>query len=272
MSKIPVAALIADFRRMLRERWAYGADTKTGQVDCSGAFVWAYRQHGRSVYHGSNRMARVEVERLIPIGEATPAPGMAAFKRRAPGERGYALPSGYRPGGAHHTGDLNDYYHVGLIDEDASRVLNAQSHATGFVASPIAQGWSHVGYLRQVDYGSEGANPMTTMNIYAANGKAVNLRGGPSATAARVAQLPVGTPVALLAMHGDWAEVTAGARRGYVLAEYLAPADRACSAPQAEGQTLADRACPAPQAEGQLLLDRVSALEARVAALEGGGA
>ena len=244
-SRIPASALIADFQTMLAERWAYGAATKRGQVDCSGAFVWAYQQHGHSVYHGSNRMARVEVEALIPMAEATPEPGMAAFKRRAPGDRGYALPASYQPGGAHHNGDLGDYYHVGLVDADTSRVLNAQSSSTGFVASPISQNWTHVARLRQVDYGPKEEIPLTTMEIFAENGKAVNLRQSPSAAAARVAQLPVGTRVEVRGEAGDWAQVTAGTRQGYVMRAYLRD--------------------PVPTAE-----ERLTRLEERVAALEGG--
>ena len=82
-SKIPVTTLIADFQLMKSQHWAYreGA-AQSGEVDCSGAFVWAYRQHGISIYHGSNRMARVEVAALIPINVANVVPGMAAFKHR----------------------------------------------------------------------------------------------------------------------------------------------------------------------------------------------
>lgn len=228
---------------MLAERWRYGASTQTGQVDCSGAFVWAYRQHGRDLYHGSNRMAREEVIELLPIGSATVVPGMAAFKRRDPDKTGYSLPASYKPGGSHFNGDLGDYYHVGLIDADTSRVLNAQSAATGFVASPIEQNWSHVAYLRQVDYGPKEEIPTTTLTIHADNGKPVNLRKTPSTTAARLTQLPVGTTVQLIAEEGDWAKVTVSGHVGYVMKAYLSSGT---------------------------LEERLTRLEARVTALEGG--
>lgn len=247
MRKIPVSDLLADFRRMLSERWAYGAETRTGQVDCSGAFVWSYQRHGHSLYHGSNRMAREEVEALIPIGEATLVPGMAAFKRREPGASGYALPSSYKPGGAHFSGDLADYYHVGLIDEDTSRVLNAQSASTGFVASPITQNWSHVARLSRVDYGPREEISTTQLTIHADNGKAVNLRAAPSTGAARLAQLPVGTAVELIAEAGDWAQVNASGKAGYVMRAYL-------------------------REPSLTLEERLTRLEARVTALEGGDA
>ena len=227
MSKIPVASLIADFRRMLAEHWAYGAETKTGQVDCSGAFVWSYQQHGHNLYHGSNRMARVEAEELIPIGEAIVVPGMAAFKRREPGASGYALPSSYKQGGAHYNGDLGDYYHVGLVDEDTSRVLNAQSTSTGFVASSISQNWTHVAFLKQVDYVGEATDPVdatssATAVIVAASGKTVNLRKTASKSASLVERVPIGQTVTLRGPECDgWYPVRWGKREGWVMAEFL---------------------------------------------------
>ncbi len=156
MSKIPASAILADFQRMFQERWAYVAGkAETGQVDCSGAFVWSYKQHGCRIYHGSNRIARTEVDALIPIDQATLVPGMIAFKSRSKGLfSGWSLPDDYKPGGDHYNGDLTDYYHVGLVGNDTTQVLNAQSSTTGFVSSNIRKGnWSHVAYLKQVDYG-----------------------------------------------------------------------------------------------------------------------
>ena len=159
MDKIPVANILADFQRMEREHWKYSSDTALGQVDCSGAFVWSYKQHGLSIYHGSNRIARRYVLDLVPYANAKAqgliVPGIAAFKTRRPGDPKYALPSSYRKGGAYYNGDLLDYYHIGLVDEDTGYVLNAQGTATGFVRSPITQNWSHVALLKDVAYDGE---------------------------------------------------------------------------------------------------------------------
>lgn len=223
MDKIPVSDLIADFQMMERENWSYGADTRRGNVDCSGAFVWAYQQHGHSIYHGSNRMARVEVEQLIPIDQAVIVPGMAAFKHRLPDEKNYALPFTYKPVGSNYTGDLADYYHVGLVDEDTSRVLNARSTEDGFVASPITQNWSHVGYLTQVDYGDIKEDiPMseiTTATVVADSGSTVNMRDKPDG--ALIDRVPVGATVTVSGHHDGWSRIAYNGQAGWMMDKYL---------------------------------------------------
>lgn len=223
MDKIPVRDLIADFRLMQRENWSYGADTRRGNVDCSGAFVWAYQQHGHSIYHGSNRMARVEVERLIPIDQAVIVPGMAAFKRRLPDEKNYALPLTYKPVGSNYNGDLADYYHVGLVDDDTSRVLNAQGTATGFASSPITQNWTHVGYLTQVDYGTTKEDtPMdeiTTAVVMADSGSTVNLRDKPDG--ALIDRVPVGATVTVSGHQDGWSRIAYNDQAGWMMDQYL---------------------------------------------------
>ena len=176
-------------------------------------------------------MARVEVVALIPIGSAKLVPGMAAFKRHNPGESGYNLPSGYKPGQPYYNGDLSDYYHVGLVDTDVTRVLNAQGRATGFVSSPISQNWSYVALLKQVDYGSAdvpAASPVQpdagTATVYAANGKPVRLRKTPSKELPYLAEVPVGERVILRGLdQNGWTPVTYKGRDGYMMSEFLLP-------------------------------------------------
>jgi len=242
-------ALIADFQTMFRDRWGYIPATagevwtqgkqdratsemvrKYGQqwvghrvADCSGAFVWAYKQHGLSIYHGSNRIARKYVAELLPIAQARP--GMAAFKARRPGEQQYDLPAEYRQGGQYYTGDLNDYYHIGLIDTDPRYVLNSRSTASGFVRSKLADGWDCCGYLKAVTY--EGSDEPVQEILYQAtvvssNGKPVNLRAAPSKQAQIMARIPVGTLAEVLNEYDEtWAEICCNGRAGYMMREFL---------------------------------------------------
>ena len=122
--------------------------------DCSGAFVRAYRERGLSIYHGSNRIAREHVAELLPMEAA--APGMAVFKARKPGEKGYALPAEYRKGGKRCNDDLNDYYHIGLVDADGRHVLHCANTREGFLRSGIGQDWHAAAKLKQVEYAASG--------------------------------------------------------------------------------------------------------------------
>lgn len=157
MDKIPSMALVRQSQRMWAEDWRYvwGGSSKD-KIDCSGVLVYVYRQFGKKIYHGSNRIARVHVERLIPIDEALRdgliVPGMAAFRSRAPGDAKYELAAKYKPGGDHYNGDVNAYYHIGVVDEDVGYVLNAAGTRDDFERHPIREGWSHVARLLDVDY------------------------------------------------------------------------------------------------------------------------
>lgn len=251
MSSIPVSGLIGLFQRMQKEHWGYEwGVAKEGCVDCSGAFAWAYKQYGKSIYQGSNRIARSYAVELLPISAAKP--GMAAFKARAPTENGYALPAEYKQGGKRYNGDLRDFHHIGLVDEDTRYILNAQSTKTGFVRSPISQGWDCVAYLKAVDYGTitKGDDGMQTMVVTADSGSTVNLRARPDKNAAVLVKVPIGETVQVLTISGGWATIQRGGVTGYMMEQYL-KAQKVVSTP---GSVEA----------------RLAALEARVTALEGG--
>lgn len=259
MAKIPVSLLIADFRRMTQENWRYVAGSaSTGEVDCSGAFVWAYRQHGCSIYHGSNRIARTEVIQLMKIGSTTIVPGMVAFKCRQPGLfTGYDLPDDYLLNGDHYNGDLGDYYHIGLVDNNTNNVLNAQSAKTGFVTSDIHKGgWTHVAYLKQVDYGADQpyveddpepeeptpivppTSQVTMARVVASSGSTVNIRKTPSKKAALVERVPIGTIIDITGAETDgWYPVQWGKWSGYMMAEFLEPISSSSSSSPNFGET-----------------------------------
>lgn len=226
--KINVDALLEIFSMMLAEHWAYrmGAAEK-GCVDCSGAFVYAYRQQGKSIYHGSNRIARTEVEQLLPIGEAKP--GMAAFKLRSPGGKNYDLPGQYKAGGTYYNGDLNDYYHIGLVGTDG-KVWNAQSSATGFVSSPIST-WAYVAHLKQVDYSAEETEESPLVQegyaeVVAENGKTVNLRSNAHLKADILERVPVGTIVRVIEPESaEWSKICTNKYTGYMKNKFLRARD-----------------------------------------------
>lgn len=219
MKKIAFTALLDHFERMANEKWAYrwGAAAE-GTVDCAGAFVWAYRQAGIGLYHGSNRIARTEAEKLLPL--ACAAPGMLAFKRRKPGDKGYALPESYRM-----DADQNDYYHIGLVDRDARFVLNAKGQSAGFVRSRLDEGWDAVAFGRHIDYTIKETKMIHEQpaRVTAETGSTVNLRLSPGKHAKIVCQIPVGSSVFVHESENGWARVSCleNGRDGFMMAQFL---------------------------------------------------
>lgn len=188
--------------------------------DCSGAFVRAYKAHGLSIYHGSNRIAREYVVELLPPSAANP--GMMAFKLRKPGEKYYDLPREYKQGGKHYNCDLNDYYHIGLVDDNPAYVINAQSTQTGVVRSKLTNGWDCVAWPKAVQH-DEGGEPMQRQVI----GGKLNLRENPDTHSNRIAQIPDGAIVTVDEYGDKWCRVEYNGKVGYAVTQFLAPVDEA---------------------------------------------
>lgn len=151
---IPAAELVRLFRVALDERWGY-IWGKSGQVwtqanqaastrdmtvrygskwigrkvaDCSGLFVWAYKQHGEKIYHGSNTIFNKYTSATGSlVGEVDILPGTAVF----------LVEGGRRT-------------HIGLYIGDGA-VIEARGTKTGVVESDLSE-WDEWGTLAAVDY------------------------------------------------------------------------------------------------------------------------
>lgn len=211
---IDVDKLLDLFERMEREHWAYelGA-AREGLVDCSGAFVWAYKQLGASIEHGSNSIAHLRVGEYVPVAQAKP--GYAVFKMRAwreedRGNRWY----GESPG---------DCYHIGLMGRDG-KVLNAQSVKTGFVAND-AKGWAFAAPLKAVKYRStEGGGKMFGNATVSVTSGYLNIREGAGTAAKIIAKAENGTRVNVIREAGGTGWVFGKLENGvagYMSGEYL---------------------------------------------------
>ena len=81
---IPVRKLIQVFHSMLGWPYVTPGTSNAKGIDCSGAFVYAYRQFGERIYHGSNRIARIYCREMKRVTASTRLePGMAIFKSRS---------------------------------------------------------------------------------------------------------------------------------------------------------------------------------------------
>ena len=152
---IKASELITYFRQALDEKWGYIWGTrgqtwtqssqdratrdmtvKYGQkwvgrkvADCSGLFVWAYKQKGESIYHGSNTIWKKYCSKqgTITNGMAI-KPGTAVFTVGSDGVRG----------------------HIGLYVGDGL-CIEAKGTQYGVVTSELSR-WQEWGELKDVDY------------------------------------------------------------------------------------------------------------------------
>lgn len=195
--------LISLFNTMYKEHWSYEwGSAEKGCVDCSGAFVYAYKQlGGPKIYHGSNTIRR----KWIGAVTDTPKAGYAAFKVRKDGKE----PTQYLNDG------IGNCYHIGLVAEDCKSVLNAKSKSSGFCKDSI-QGWAYFAPLKDVDY-----MEVKSMLAYA-NIDRLRIRDSPNG--ATVGWLDSGDPVTVIDVFEEWVHTD----KGYVMKKYLDGINKCC--------------------------------------------
>lgn len=223
---ISVAQIVSAFREIIGWPYASPGSNGPGGIDCSGAFVFAYRKYNQSIYHGSNRIARVycrDVKRVASLAQLVP--GMAIFKTRPAGEN---LKAEYKPGGRYYDPALpEDFYHIGLVASISPlQIINATAPAARVDTRLSA--WSHAGYLKAVAYGQPpmpGPDPQPLPReamTQAPSGSTVNLRRSPTKDSVVLRRVPLGTRVSVLEdVDGIWWRVREGATIGYMMREFL---------------------------------------------------
>lgn len=215
MGSIPKEGIIALFQQMYAEHWRYewGA-AERGCVDCSGAFVYAYKQYNQKIAHGSNSIGHKYVGELLPISQAEP--GMAAFKCKewTEDDKGNSW-YGKEPG---------NLSHIGLVDTDTGYVLNAKGVSYGFSRDALTakNGWDFVARLDAVDYGGGGGGEKMTVTISGGNPeKPINMRASSTTQSKIIAEIPQGSTAELVREDGTWDKITYGGQTGYVKAEFV---------------------------------------------------
>ena len=180
-------------------------------TDCSGLFVWAFKQCGGTMYHGSNTMFK----------SWSTASGTLSNGKRSDGQELKIASAVYKYSQA------DGYHHVGLYIGDG-KVIEAKGTYYGVVQSKVAE-WSHWSELKGVAYGStptpepepkEEEKMQGTYIVNTPNGGAVNVRTDASTSSVKQCTLPVGTKVTVVEECGDFARVQYE-RTGYIMKKYL---------------------------------------------------
>lgn len=213
------------FLRCIRENaervkeYEKGHDGSDGKCDCIGLIMGAVRLAGVRWPgdHGSNWAERNAMNGAGVIGsEDDLYLGEIVYKYRVPGETGYDLPERYKT-----SGDLRDYYHVGVVTGLDPLEITHCTKVPGGIAHDLKMGnWRWGGKLKYVDYEEE--EPMNVWaTVYAENGKTVNLRKEPDKKSVIIARVPVGDQVKLIEADNEWDLVSYGGKTGYMMREFL---------------------------------------------------
>lgn len=191
--------------------------------DCIGLNVGAMKILGKgwAGVHGTNYTVRHKLKDKVHLNSADDLKiGMLVFKCRAPGEKGYDLPSDYRS-----SADQNDYYHVGtVIALNPVEIIHCTSVPGGIKVDDKLGTWKLGGMLKDIGENvpqqdiSEDKG-MYIATLHAPQGDTVNVRNEKGAF---VKRLPVGSEVEVISVKDGKAYVKYGEDKyGYIKTEFL---------------------------------------------------
>ena len=154
---IGVSGFIAKIEQIAAREIKYrtGGVGKDGTCDCIGLIMGAMYEIGHKKYdlHSTNYFARFQMESLTKIkDEKELFPGQLLYRSRSSVAKLHAR---YQNGGSHYTGDILDYYHVGVVTRvKPLRIVECTEYGsvTGIVISTKLKNWTHGGALKGVLY------------------------------------------------------------------------------------------------------------------------
>lgn len=205
-----------------------GGVGKDGTCDCIGLVMGAMYELGRKKYdmHSTNYFARYQTLELKKANEKELFVGQLLYRARTNQDR---LNARYLPGGRYYTGDLLDYYHVGVVTKvKPLEIIECTEYGSvsGIVINTSFGNWHYGGKLRFVDYDDMGGLYVPGKEVFEVLYEArvitqedpLTLRA--TAGGRKVGEIPKGETVEVLA-EGEWALVRYGEKRGYVSSKYL---------------------------------------------------
>lgn len=164
-------------------------------ADCSGVMVYIWKQFGLSIYHGSNTIARKHCGQL----SKEPKAGYAAFKVNG-----------------------DDYYHIGIVDENNEFVYESRSTQAGFKHDSPVSKWQWFAPFTQVDYKGEQnmGEPLYSAEVVTQSGR-LNVRAGAGTNYPVIGQLEKGEEVGVYGITNGWAQILFKGIDGFVSNQYL---------------------------------------------------
>lgn len=193
-----------------------------GKCDCIGLIIGAIRRAGGkwTGTHGSNYAARFEMDGgLKQVFKASDLErGMAIYKAELDGPN---LPTKYRPGGKSYTGDLHDYYHVGVVYSVNPLVIK---HCTSGSGNSIHMdtkmgAWRYAGRLKKIQYDGKEEIKMARYMVTADGG--VNLRSKATTNSARIGKIEKGQVIDGTPVNDEWLRVNVNGVNGFCMSKFL---------------------------------------------------
>lgn len=223
-----ITKFLAGVRRIADARPVYrtGGKGADGTCDCVGLIIGALGQ--KYDMHSTNYFARTQMRSLDAlVDESQLHPGSVVYKsRRDTGE----LNERYKAGGRYYTGDLLDYYHVGVVTSIAPLEIThctSTGNVNGIAYDDSIRAWSHFGDLLDVEYDQEEAVAVALYRaaVTAKSGKTVKMRKRPDAVADVLEKIPLGQTVDVLESADGWAKIRWNGTTGYMMGEFLRKLD-----------------------------------------------
>ena len=229
---IGVSGFVGRIERIAARNLTYrtGGVGKDGTCDCIGLIMGAMYELGHRQYdlHSTNYFARYQMLELKNANKKDLYIGQILYRARTNQDKLHAR---YLPGGRYYTGDLLDYYHVGVVTSvKPLRIIECTEYGnvTGIVVNETFKNWHYGGKLRDVLYDETDAGGIyeekeeEVVVLYrakiATQTDPLTLRA--TAGGRRIGEIPRGETVEVLA-GGEWSRVRWGELLGYVASEYL---------------------------------------------------
>lgn len=213
-------------------------DGSNGKCDCIGLPIGSLRRMGLkwTGIHGCNYTARKECTGLTKLTSADQLEvGDIVFKAVPKGHANWRLPSRYWQGHQYYNGDLNDYYHAGVVESvNPLRIRQMSAHMCTDNKINTYYPWNYKAKLNKLlSAASDEPTPQPTPTpgpepekgskavVVAQSGGTVNLRKKPSTNAKIMVRVPLGKTVEIITPGESWAYIRYGGHVGYMMVDFL---------------------------------------------------
>lgn len=207
-----------------------GKSGQNGLCDCIGLIMGAMARLGRGSYpiHSTNYFARYQTDNLAPLIMSSQL-RLGDIVYRATDDTA-DLNERYQPGGRYYTGDMMDYFHIGVVTGVSQLEIThctSSGNISGIVRDNNIKNWDWRGMVRGVDYAPDAPveeDSALQSIVISPDGNPVKLRQNPGTNKPYIAKVQPGTVVSLIESADGWAHIKLpNGTIGYMMTQFLAP-------------------------------------------------